>query len=323
LPVPIIVSEPAVCCGGGAALLFFHASKKDEEKAKAGEPLGLPPSVSAAFGMGTSNGTWGAGAGHFSSWLEDRLRYTAGGGYAELNLTYYADEFELDYTIESWLILQELQVRLGKTDFFLGARYRYASSEATRKSGPTGILPTSVEEAIGGIGVIARYDSRDNLFSPTKGQDISLIGNFNDPHLGGDSSYQELMYQAISYHPFPSRVVLGLRLEGASVWGATPFYARPYVKLRGIPAMRFQDDNAGAVEAEVLCRVYKRWSLVAFLGGGWIVGPNADRSDNPPIVAGGGGFRYLIARQLGIQAGIDVARGPEDTAFYIQVGGAW
>jgi len=33
--------------------------------------------------------------------------------------------------------------------------------------------------------------------------------------------------------------------------------------------------------------------------------------------------RYLIARRLGIYMGADVARGPETTAFYIQVGSAW
>jgi hypothetical protein len=35
------------------------------------------------------------------------------------------------------------------------------------------------------------------------------------------------------------------------------------------------------------------------------------------------GFRYLIARLLGIHAGLDVARGPEGNAVYIQVGSPW
>jgi hypothetical protein len=34
-------------------------------------------------------------------------------------------------------------------------------------------------------------------------------------------------------------------------------------------------------------------------------------------------MRYLIARKLGLYAGIDVARGPEDTVVYVQVGSAW
>jgi hypothetical protein len=37
----------------------------------------------------------------------------------------------------------------------------------------------------------------------------------------------------------------------------------------------------------------------------------------------GAGFRYLVARRLGIYAGLDLARGPEDTVLYIQAGSAW
>ena len=36
----------------------------------------------------------------------------------------------------------------------------------------------------------------------------------------------------------------------------------------------------------------------------------------------GGGFRYLIARRLGLKTGIDIPRGPEEWAFYLQVGSA-
>jgi len=33
--------------------------------------------------------------------------------------------------------------------------------------------------------------------------------------------------------------------------------------------------------------------------------------------------RYELARRLGLYAGADVAFGPENTAFYLQVGNAW
>ena len=41
------------------------------------------------------------------------------------------------------------------------------------------------------------------------------------------------------------------------------------------------------------------------------------------VAAGGVGFRYRLARKMGMQAGVDVARGPEDTAFYLTIGNAW
>jgi hypothetical protein len=35
------------------------------------------------------------------------------------------------------------------------------------------------------------------------------------------------------------------------------------------------------------------------------------------------GFRYLLARKFGLHAGLDVARGPEEGAIYVQFGNAW
>ena len=45
--------------------------------------------------------------------------------------------------------------------------------------------------------------------------------------------------------------------------------------------------------------------------------------DESGIVAGGIGGRYLYRPQESLWVGIDVARGPEDYVFYIQVGHAW
>jgi hypothetical protein len=41
------------------------------------------------------------------------------------------------------------------------------------------------------------------------------------------------------------------------------------------------------------------------------------------VGAGGLGFRYRLARKQGLQTGIDIARGPEDTSIYLTVGSAW
>ena len=45
--------------------------------------------------------------------------------------------------------------------------------------------------------------------------------------------------------------------------------------------------------------------------------------DESGIVAGGVGGRYLFRPQDSLWIGVDVAKGPEDTYAYIQVGHAW
>jgi len=64
-------------------------------------------------------------------------------------------------------------------------------------------------------------------------------------------------------------------------------------------------------------------SLVSFGGAGKAYGGPVTFSGAKTVVAGGGGPRYLLARKLGLHFGLDLARGPEDTIVYLQVGSAW
>ena len=63
-------------------------------------------------------------------------------------------------------------------------------------------------------------------------------------------------------------------------------------------------------EFELRWRVTNRWRLVGFGG----VGGTVPRVSNEGAI---------VARLLRIEVGLDVARGPEETIFYIQTGYAW
>jgi len=63
--------------------------------------------------------------------------------------------------------------------------------------------------------------------------------------------------------------------------------------------------------------------LVSFGGVGYTTAVNDKLGENRTVGAGGVGFRYRLARKQRLQAGIDIARGPEDTAIYLIVGNAW
>ena len=100
-------------------------------------------------------------------------------------------------------------------------------------------------------------------------------------------------------------------------------FAYPYVDLRGIPALRYQGSDVLTAEAEYLWGITPRWTIVLFAGIGKTSSIESYNSEGETVGAGGVGFRYRIARKMGLQAGIDIARGPEDTSFYITVGSAW
>ena len=93
--------------------------------------------------------------------------------------------------------------------------------------------------------------------------------------------------------------------------------------MRGIPAARYQGENVALLEGELTWQFTSRWSALAFAGVGWADNDGSELFDSSSRVTRGMGFRYQIARQYGLHVGLDVARGPEDTVWYIQVGSGW
>jgi hypothetical protein len=340
LPVPIIITEPAVGYGAGAALLFFHPQKDNADLEEAEQNLqevpeekkpSHPPSVSGIVGLGTENGTWAAGGFHFGTWKEDRMRYTGGVIYPSVNLTFYGTEERpilkngIDYNLEGWFMLQELIFRLHDSNFFLGPKLIYYNIDSTFEFNKLPIDPWQLNIKSYGLGLKAVYDSRDNIFTPNTGinADISALFYNVENEFSGSKEYQMLDGTGRFYWQIFSDIILGWRLYGAFSSGDVPFYALPFIDLRGIPAMRYQGENVLTTEIETRWNLNERWSLVFFGGVGRTADSMDNFSDSEDRWAGGTGFRYLIARMLGLYSGMDFAWGPEDFVFYFQTGSAW
>jgi hypothetical protein len=325
LPVPLVVTEPAVGYGGGAALAYFSQSfeQRAEESRRAGKAI-TPPDISLGAGVATENGTWLAGAAHMGFWDEDRLRYVGGVGAAQLHLDYYSPSGEpRAYRLEAGALIQQLVRRIAGTQCFAGARYTYLSTQSRFDPvRPDDVPQRELDAAIGKLGVVIDYDTRDNIFTPNRGAFLEIEAAFARGTFGSDSRYDTLYARGYAWHP-AGDVVVGARGDVRLSRGDVPFYAQPYVVLRGVPALRYQDRHAVMVEAETRWNLDSRWALVAFAGAGKAYGRRQSWDESKDVFAGGVGFRYLVARKLGMYAGIDVARGPEESAFYVTAGSSW
>jgi hypothetical protein len=335
LPVPIIITEPAVGYGGGAALLFFHKTKENEEeqqKESEDEMLRLPPSISGVAGAYTENDSWFAGAGHFGSWRRDTIRYVGALGAASLNLKFYGardlpvlGQRGLDFNIKGQYLLQELTFRISNTKLFLGGRYDFLSSEIGFDISDIfpRIPPLQFDSNDASLSLIANYDARDNIFTPNSGHHGKLEVALHDNAFGGDFDYNKTKAQIFSWWGILPKVVLGTRFDYRFANGDVPFYAYPYIDLEGIPVLRYQGDDVFVAELRPRWDFRYRWSLVGFIGAGWAADSVSNFDNADAKVAGGLGIRYFLARHLGLRVGVDVARGPDETAFYIVVGNAW
>ena len=326
LPVPVIITEPAVGFGGGAILAYFHKGEVFETEG----PKGLSPTISFAGGAYTSNGTWFVMGGHQGSYLNDRIRYLGVLGYVSANLTFYGGGFLEDrkykFNMKGFLTMHELLYRVHKdVKFFAGLNYVYFNNTIGFKTGidiPE-LEELEVETNTAGLNAVLLYDNRDNSITPLKGFKTWLEIGRHAQALGGDNDYSNVDSRSFFYAPIVEDMLYsGYRLQLASKWGDVPFYELPYISLRGIPALRYQNDNVWTLETEWRWNFIKRWSLVGFVGAGEALDNYGDIFKDIKV-AGGTGFRYFLAKEYGLHAGIDIARGPEIWAWNITVGSNW
>ena len=335
LPVPIVITEPAVGYGGGVALTWFSESIRDAaEKAQTTGHRLTPPDIYLLALFGTENGTKGAGAGGRISFLDDNLRYRGGIADISVNLDFYGvgGSFatgsidKLGYNLAGFATAHELTRRLGSSDHWAGVRWVYMSLKTKLDFGTAedaGLTPRELSKKSSALGLTYVYDSRDNIFTTKRGLQASLDALFYSPDFGSDTSFRTYRAHAFGYVPVEDRFTLALRADGRTARGEVPFYQLPFIDRRGVPAARYQDENTAVSEIEGRFYVTPRWIAIAFVGGARAWGRKTSFDDEGTIVSKGVGFRYMLARRMGLSVGIDVARGPEKTAWYISVGNAW
>ncbi len=326
LPVPIVVTEPAVGYGGGAAVMFLRPREE------AGEEGWDRPNISAVGAVATQNGTWGGIAGDASRWMDGRLRTQVGGGTGQFNLDFYGlgpNRLSLDEKVRYSLqftgaVLQTNWQLAPKSPWAVGLRYVYADVDPRLRDEP--IFPGLADRArvkISAPTAVLEYDSRDNVFTPTRGAYAESSWMASREAIGATDDFERFDQIVMGWHQLTPNWTLGARGNYSWSSSGTPFFMRPYVQLRGVPVMRYQGDSAASVEAELRWQFSGRWSLVGFGGAGSTRSSRDTFSATQSVGSGGVGFRYELASKFGLHAGLDVAHSSGTTAVYLQIGNAW
>lgn len=335
LPIPIFITEPAIGDGLGLALTYFHRRKDAVEDNNVASPASIagasreqapPPTLTGIFVAYTSNETSAAGIGHMNSFRDDHIRFTGAAGIADINSTFYILDQPIEFNLEGVLAYQETRFRFGDSGWFWGIGLSYLDANSSLKAGEPDLPPIDAFQTdVKNIGLSAKFawDTRDNTSLPNKGQLFDLAVWRYDTAIGGDFDYWNAKLKLLSFHRLHEKFVVGLRLEYSTINGRAPFFAVPWVTLRGIPAMRYQGNRVGVAEIEGRYNFSPKWAAIAFAGKGAASSniPIIDTEQN--IKAYGLGGRYKIFDAQNVWVGIDIARGPEDTNWYIQVGHPW
>lgn len=334
IPLPTLITEPALGGIGGGVFLIFIERRPPlidtvDKKVQVQHSL---PDITGVGGLYTANGTWLTGVFRQGTIIKHRIRYRVAAGYGNLNIELYRTlpivgekGFNFNFKIVPFFTYAMKQI--AKSNWYGGLQYMMLFEE-TRAQTQSERLPTYLTEKehksfVSQPGVIVEYDVRDNMFSPNKGFKVHTDASISENWVGSDYSYQRINAYTYGYYDFHPRLIGGLRLDMQQAFGSPPFFMLPFIDMRGIPAARYQNSIDALTEGEIRWDFYKRWSVVGFGGTGKAFAQWNQFKDAEWVYSYGTGFRYLLARKFKLRMGIDVARGPEQWAYYIILGSAW
>lgn len=329
--VPTIITEPALGGIGGAIVPVFlkkHAPVIDEN----GKKRFINPDITGGIGMYTENKSWMVGGFRSATLIKPRILYRVMAGYGDMNLSFYANnrpnlpdqEFKLNF--KSTIFYTQWLKQFNNAKWSAGPQYLFLNSKINLPDfnlPPPFVDPKDIKSTISQLGAAIQFDGRDNIFTPDKGIRIQSDFFWSDDVLGSDYDAWRINLSAIGYYPLTKKLIGGLRIEGEQALGSPPFYLLPGINLRGIPAARYQGKTSIVTEAELRWDFYRRWSIMGY-GGLASAFNDWDQAFAKPVVYSyGTGFRYLLARKFKLRMGVDVAKGPEDWAYYIVFGSNW
>jgi hypothetical protein len=327
VPIAAPITEPAVGYGAAAALVFI-----DRDAPGKGQRFARP-NIAVAGGLATENGTRGLFGGHLGNWLDGRLRTLVGLADMDANLEFFGLGGDrrpggsgLGYTVAARGGVVGASYRLGDTELWAGLRYALATTRVSLTAVDEGLpgIPSSDRDLrLAGLTPSLTLDTRDNFFTPTRGSYVDLSVPVFREALGGNRNFEKAALTAMHFEPLGRTLFFGVRGTAQTSSDGTPFYLRPFVWLRGVQALQYQGDQAAEVEAELRWQFHPRFSLVGFGGAGIARGSSSQPDREKAVVSGGGGVRYLVARDYGMWMGLDVGFGPDKPIIYVVFGYAW
>lgn len=326
IPIPVIITEPAVEGGFGIIGQFVDSA------------LG-PGGQGARTTIGlarTGNGSTGGGLMRTGQFQAGTARYQLAMGGADVTLPIFPFGFSrsVDYNNKVYGGIAAARFKLGDTDFWSGPRLTYQHTQISLGAGERETelgerVIGAINDRLGSreyisLGGSLHYDTRNNPITPTDGINAVLKFDRYDDAWGSDGDFNKISAVAASFTELGDRWSLGVFTQYDAVGGGAPFNMEPSVGLRGVQTGRYSGDSALTAEVELRRQITPRWAGVVF-GGYGETHVNSSRVFEAAdgIWTWGGGIRYRIARKLGIDAGLDIAKGPEQTILYIQFGHAW
>jgi outer membrane protein assembly factor BamA len=318
---PIPIANPTI--GNGLAIAGLMLYKLDADS----------PASSTGVAAGyTNTDSWGVGILQEANFSKDAWRISAGLAVAIARYELYAPAGASDFhfTTEQRIsggmaqILRRVTARL-----YAGLRLQRAGVVFPGSTAVQDLISTDgLKLDIGGLGLVAEWDSRDHSYYPSMGSYLTLRTNFARESFGSDLQYDTYGVALNHFrHGIRHQDVLALRLALCGTTNDTPFFERCQFgssnDLRGYAVGRYYDDVMYAAQIEYRTPLWKRLGGVVFAGVGSVASSFSDLDTADSLPAAGFGLRYLASPKQRVNVSADLAFGRDESALYVYIGEAF
>ncbi len=193
------------------------------------------------------------------------------------------------------------------------------TGEVLSNDNPLGIEGGTVST----IGLSISYDSRDNIFYPSKGNFTELILEHGSAYSFSDFTFTGVSLIARKFVPIKKQHIIGLNLFTGTQFGNVPFFNYYFFAGRGYNDRRFIDRNNTLAQIEYRYPIYKRLTGVAFTSISTFSSTYLGQFNESWKPAFGIGLRFQLTKKEKSNLRLDFAKGVEDVQFYITIGEAF
>ncbi len=326
--LPVAFYTPDTKFGGGAASLFTFNFPKDSLRAR------------------RSSVTVGAVYTQLNQFLlyfpfqlfPENQKYWISGevGYFKYVFNYFGtgNDISPDFIEKYSATFPRIRLNVSKkvkSGLYLGFRYAYDDFNFTKKDKEGLLIKNDVAGSNGGRvsggGVIVNYDTRDQLFYPTKGWVVEGQLYTEGSYTGSDFAYQKLGVDASRYYKIGKNSVLAFNGVVSLSNGDIPFHQMPVIggtkKMRGYFEGKYRDANLLMLQTEYRFPIIWRFGGVAFGGLGEVSAKPFDWNFDNVRYNAGIGLRFTIDKAQKINIRADYGIGYKSSGFYLTIGEAF
>lgn len=232
------------------------------------------------------------------------------------------------YLQGNFIIILKLLSEVFDKRFKLGAIYDFRKMNVLDKDGNAILDSNAVEGSNGGLtsglGFIASWDTRDNIFYPSKGGYYQISATYYSQALGSDFDYNKYLLDFRRYHSIADNHILAVQTYLMAEFAYPPFYDLALLggdkEMRGYLKGRYRDKAFYTVQAEYrVANVISRFGFVLFAGAGDVASSVEKFGIDTIKPTIGFGIRYRLDEKQKLDIRADIGFGRDTNGIYFGI----